>query len=166
MNPEKFYWDTCGINVECASFFPRFEKSEIFGLSIPPFPCKLLSAAFCCLKHGTHSSAVEHQIVVLRVVGSNPTEYPKNAPCGFQFGNSCVLRRRSCRFSSVVEHPICNRTVVSSNLTTGLSWRGVGADGTCPCTVYEVNHKWVNPFFCGKGISQYCVSNAPCAFLG
>ena len=78
MNPEKFYWDTCGINVECASFFPRFEKSEIFGLSIPPFPCKLSSAAFCCLKHGTHSSAVEHQIVVLRVVGSNPTEYPKN----------------------------------------------------------------------------------------
>ena len=73
----------------------------------------------CCLKYGTHSSAVEHQIVVLRVVGSNPTEYPKNAPCGFQFGNSCVLRRRSCRFSSVVEHPICNRTVVSSNLTTG-----------------------------------------------
>ena len=26
--------------------------------------------------HGDHSSAVEHQIVVLRVVGSNPTGHP------------------------------------------------------------------------------------------
>ena len=61
------------------------------------------------------------------------------------YGDTCVReaergkkglhrRRRSCRirvlrrFSSVVELPICNRMVVSSNLTTGLGrWAPNGA---------------------------------------
>ena len=83
-----------------------------------------------CRRSGTGSSVVERLLYTQLVRGSNPF------PCRIH---------TSRRFSSVVEHPICNRTVVSSNLTTGLSWRGAGADGACPCTMYDLGnsgHVW------------------------